>query len=224
MNKRSLLNIALVICIALSIVSIAAFIINFHTLPLSKKTGDWSNFGSYISGTIGPLMALISILFVLRSLEITNRNHDSVMDFNKTDKIQSQIKDLSDTIKVSLEENFIFKTESIVSTPYSLTICNRISNLMPIRDQLSLEEVAVSAVRDGFNIFSSEIKLILKVISLLNQLSTSDKEVYKGLIEVRLTNEMRAVLYCFACKDQPTDAAYIKEQWPSFLGHFFAES
>lgn len=224
MNKKSLLNIALSICIVLSIASIAAFIINFHTLPFSKKTGDWSNFGSYISGTIGPLMALISILFVLRSLEITNQNHDSVMDFNKTDKIQSQIKDLSDTIKTSLEESFIFKVDSLSSEPYSTLICERITRLMPIRHQMSIEEVAASAVRDGFNVLSSEIKLILKVIALLNQLSISDKEVYKGLIEVRLTNEMRAVLYCYACRYQPTDAAYIKVQWPTFLGHFFVES
>lgn len=224
MNKRTILNIALALCISFSILSVTAFLLNFHTLPISKKTSDWSNFGAYISGTIGPLMSLISILFVLRSLDITNHNHNSIMEFNKTDKIQGQIKDLSDTIKTSLEEHFLFKKEHPTILPYSSTICSRIMNTLPIRGDMSIEEVAIKAVKEEFYTFSAEIKLTVKLVNLLNQLDQIDRDVFKALVEVKITAEMRAVLFCFACKQLPGDAAIIKAQWPSFLGGYFAES
>ncbi|MBN3081926.1 hypothetical protein H4F49_14930 [Pectobacterium polaris] len=46
----------LVIAFTVIIITALAWCAIFYTFPFSEKTGDWSNFGSYIGGIVGPLL------------------------------------------------------------------------------------------------------------------------------------------------------------------------
>lgn len=138
------------------------------------------------------------------------------------DKIHNQIKDMGDVLKNSITSNFIFQESTMPNhRPYSEIICSRVRQLMPIRDEMAVLDVAVSAVREAHNNFKSEIHIILKLISLLNTLSPEDKDIYIILLEVKLTQTERAVLYCFTCKDFPDFVNHIDREWPSFRGEIF---
>ncbi|OIX91525.1 hypothetical protein BFS14_22765 [Serratia fonticola] len=221
MKNKKLLNYMLIGCSALSIFCLGYYFYNFHHMSISNKTSDWSNFGSYVAGTVGPLLSLVSVLFIIRSINATNDNHNVLMAFSNNDKIVNQIKDLSDTLKQSLKECELFQAEP-GRHPYGHVICRNIAKMIPIKDDdMKLEEVAISACRDAYFSSASEIQLILKLIKLLKQLNPSDHEVYKAMLEVKLTNEERAVLYSFACKDHPNEAALIHRDWPTFRGVLF---
>lgn len=225
MKKKLLLNLVLTICVLFSAMSLISYFINFHTMPISQKTSDWSNFGSYVSGTVGPLMSLISILFILKSINSSNDNHDDLMRFSINDKLHNQIKDLSNVLHDSIADSFLFKKEHPKMHPFGIVVCDRISRMMSNnKGKISIEDIAKSSVRDVYHSFEPEIMLLIKLIHLLNKLNNDDREVYKLLIETKLTHEYRAVLFSFACKDFPENAAYIRQHWPSFLGEYFKNS
>ncbi|EBZ3146995.1 hypothetical protein LD752_09810 [Salmonella enterica] len=224
MKKKIILNLALAICVFFSAISLISYFINFHTMPISQKTSDWSNFGSYVSGTVGPLMSLISILFILKSINSSNKNHNDLMQFSVNDKLHNQIKDLSNALHDSIAGSFLFKKDHPNMQPFGIIISHRIKQMINIKSEISIEDVAKSAVRDVNDSFESEIKLIIKLIHLLTKLNNDDREVYKLLIETKLTHEHRAVLFSFACKDFPENAEYISQHWPSFTGEYFKNS
>ncbi|MDE9576002.1 hypothetical protein L2106_21680 [Citrobacter portucalensis] len=222
MKLKNNLNIILTVCVLLLLVSIGSYVLKFHDMPFSRKTSDWSNFGSYIAGTVGPLLSLISILFILKSINSNNENHNALMEFTIQDKIHNQIKDLSTSLKEAIANHYIFeKPEKPNHQPYGNLICSRISQRMPFRGELTVEEIAIEAIRESFKDFQSELSLILKIIALLEKLNPNDREIYKLMIEVKLTNEERAVLYCFACKYFPSKANAIQTAWPNFRGSYF---
>ncbi|MCU1793408.1 hypothetical protein [Pectobacterium polaris] len=220
--KKKLINTILLGCAILCTVAISSYFINFHEMPISNKTSDWSNFGSYVAGTLGPLLSLVSILFILKSIAANNENHDALMNFSTQDKIYNQIKDLSDVLKKALENNEIFKDKRNSNIQiYSYTVLNRITSMMSFRGNTTIDGIAINAVNDSYNVLKYEVLLLQKIISLLGKLSLNDREVYQAMLEVKLTNAERAVLYCFACKDFPLVTVQIHQEWPTFRGDYF---
>lgn len=225
MKNRNYFNSILIVCLMLSLASLIFYIFNFYNMPISKKTSDWSNFGSYVAGTIGPLLSLISILFVLKSINTTNDNHEALMDFSVRDKTHNQIKDLASALKEALINHYMFKDSTKQNhAPYNHLICKRVSVWMPIYEEfgLEIEDVAKRALEESRKDFESEIILILKIISLINTLPSKVREVYKLMLEVKLNNEERCVLYCFASKYFPDKGKEIQNEWPNFRGTYFA--
>lgn len=53
-----------VIVIVLTIISFAFYIWRFFMNPLSTNPSDWSSFGSYVGGIIGPLLMIGNIIFL----------------------------------------------------------------------------------------------------------------------------------------------------------------
>lgn len=225
MNKNKLLNIILTICALLSIASISIYMLNFHRMPISTKTSDWSNFGSYIAGTVGPLLSLVSILFVLKSINSSNDNHETLMDFSTQDKIYNQIDNMSNILKSSIKENELFKDPNIKhQEPYSNEVCRRIYRMMSFNSTCisSIQDVARSSIRElEINLLKPEIALIIKIISLINKANKDDQELYRLMLEVKISSEERAVLYSFACKFSPDDAMKIQDNWPNFRGPYY---
>lgn len=205
---------------------LAFYLWKFHSFPFSSRTGDWSNFGSYIGGTIGPLLSAVSILFILKTIYSSNKQHSEQMEFSRNEKIYSQIKEMSDTLHLSLSNNFMFNSSDGKIQPLAYVICNRIERMSSFPTESSTElipneEIARSAVRDSGNNLRNEIMLIIKIISLLNQLNSNDSDVYKALFETKISEFQRTVLYSFACKDLADQARYIHTQWPTFRGNLF---
>lgn len=224
MKKGIIVDTLIIACIILSLISLALYFYNFHTLPLSKQTSDWSNLGSYLAGTLGPLLSFASILLVLKSIDYSNRNHESLMILSNENKTIDQIKDMSEILKDSLRNHYIFKNpDNHISSSLSTTISTRIFRMMPNRFDFSIEDVAINAIRDFQKEFESQVKLVVKIISLINNLKELDKDAYKILVEAKLTDDERAVLYCYMCKFYPDEKEIIMNLWPSFCGPCFNE-
>jgi hypothetical protein len=49
-------------------------------VPFSKEHSDWAEFGSYLGGTLGPILALLAFLGVIRTLAITRQQYRAQSD------------------------------------------------------------------------------------------------------------------------------------------------
>ena len=56
--------------VILSFFVLIPYFVNFHG-GLSENSQDWSNFGSYVGGLLGPVFSLFSIILVIISIQIS---------------------------------------------------------------------------------------------------------------------------------------------------------
>lgn len=73
----------LLMCLA----SVAFYPMNFG-INISKNTEDWSRFGSYLSGVIGPLLSLLALIGVLYSID--NQNIENLESDKENKKLATE--------------------------------------------------------------------------------------------------------------------------------------
>jgi hypothetical protein len=68
-----MLNKYIVSSIILVVVILFSYVFNFYYIldfDISKKTSDWTNFSGYVGGLLGPLFSFVTIILLIRSLEL----------------------------------------------------------------------------------------------------------------------------------------------------------
>ncbi|WP_244291745.1 hypothetical protein [Vibrio kanaloae] len=68
MNNLIRDNIATMVAVLITVISLGAFFIQFHS-GLSNEQSDWGSFGSYIGGVLAPLFAFLAFLAGLENLK-----------------------------------------------------------------------------------------------------------------------------------------------------------
>ncbi|MCG9726866.1 hypothetical protein [Vibrio brasiliensis] len=65
--------------IYVAVISIIAVIglysYQFHSYDLSKDVDDWNQFGGYVGGVLGPVLSFISLVLLIRSLNLQNESN-----------------------------------------------------------------------------------------------------------------------------------------------------
>lgn len=72
------------------LISVTAYMYNFNNHILSDKPSDWSSFGSYIGGTIAPILTFLTLIILIKQAKVV---HDStvtqVNHLNKSREIEN---------------------------------------------------------------------------------------------------------------------------------------
>lgn len=59
-----------------SIIAVIGFYtFQFHNYDLSKDVDDWNQFGGYVGGVLGPVLSFISLVMLIRSLNLQNESN-----------------------------------------------------------------------------------------------------------------------------------------------------
>lgn len=64
------------ITLIFSVLPIACWLIKFYDLDLSSDSEEWAYFGSYIGGTISPILAFVSFIAVMITIKMQEDKHD----------------------------------------------------------------------------------------------------------------------------------------------------
>ncbi len=87
---------------------IIPYVINFYNNDYSNRSEDWAQFGDYIGGTLNPILAFINlivfILFTQRIQNLTNLNHEKVVETSREIAILSLKFDELKEFKVEMVE------------------------------------------------------------------------------------------------------------------------
>ncbi|EHJ7499143.1 hypothetical protein KBV55_004323, partial [Salmonella enterica] len=99
----------LVLCI-MAIIPLAPYLLVFHN-GFSHLSDDWGNFGSYMSGITAPLLSVISIILVLHTIELTQRNHTEQLSQVTKEHNYNKFNDLYDFLEGSVSNSWLSNDE-----------------------------------------------------------------------------------------------------------------
>ena len=214
--------------IAISCLGLSAgfWLIIFHKLPISTKTDDWSNFGSYLGGVTGPLLSFISIILVLRTISLTQKNHEEQIKLISQEQIYTKFNDLCVYLETVIKRSWLNE-----ESPYFRELIDRIRTEV-IFDSRHVDGDAnhnyAISVEKAIGILGRErrdIDEIALVINLLvkNILSYNSAEslLMKNILELKLTKKQRFIIFFKLRSDHPETATLLWNHWPSFASPIF---
>ncbi|MFY0668982.1 MAG: hypothetical protein JXQ95_13210 [Alteromonas stellipolaris] len=73
------------------IVVLGSYIYEFNNMVISDDTSKWSDFGSYIGGTLGPLLTFISVLLLIKTFELQKFANERLENDIKRSKKQAKL-------------------------------------------------------------------------------------------------------------------------------------
>lgn len=76
----------LCLLILLALIPAVLYIINFHRYELSNKNVDWSQFGTYLSGTLSPVIALTAAMLTFTLGFISHQHNKLVLEKQEREK------------------------------------------------------------------------------------------------------------------------------------------
>ena len=65
MNRSLLVRLTIGICLAIILIVIAAYVVNFSKMSISTKSGDWGTFGDYFGGIMNPLIGILNLIILI---------------------------------------------------------------------------------------------------------------------------------------------------------------
>jgi len=214
--------------IAVSSLAISAgfWIISFYDNPVSKKTGDWSNFGSYLGGVTGPLLSFISIILVLRTIALTQKNHEEQIKLIVQEQTYKKFNDLCEYLEAAIDRSWLkqdsrYFRDLIDKMRTEVIFHERYKDGDVARNYAITFDVAVRILaRENKNI--DEVALVLESI-LQHAFSnkTADSLLMKNMLELRLTKQQRLIIFLKLRSDRPRTADQVLENWPSFATPIF---
>jgi hypothetical protein len=71
MSKITIYAIYLVLVLSV-LLCVGSFIMNFHSLPISRNSESWGQLGDYIGGLMNPIISIINVLVAIRIANAVN--------------------------------------------------------------------------------------------------------------------------------------------------------
>lgn len=200
--------------------------LSFYSYPISNKTDDWSNFGSYLGGVTGPLLSFISIILVLRTISLTQNNHEEQIKLIVQEQTYVKFNDLCEYLESAVkrswlnEEKGYFK-ELIEAIRTSVLWDDRFREGDTIHNYALTYDFAISILsRENKPI--DEIALVLEsILKHILSYNTADSALMKNMLELRLTKKQRLIIFLKLRSDYPQTASLVSEHWPRFAVPIF---
>ncbi|RJL30637.1 hypothetical protein [Pectobacterium polaris] len=212
----------LVIAFTVIIITALAWCSIFYTFPFSEKTGDWSNFGSYIGGIVGPLLSFVSILLVIETITRTQKNHEEQIKLLSQEQTYSKFNDLCNYLTTQLKNGPLnsdspFFQELIESIRVNVIFDSRFSGnaSLATKHALTLEFSTFNLKKLIIDI--DDLVLIIRtMMKFIFTKNIDDKELMTNMIELKMTKEQRLIIYVLIRMNYPQDEVLINKHWPTF--------
>lgn len=218
-TQRMILSLAIVLLLLPAIGYIASVNkIDFLTsstkfLNLSTKNEDWGYFGSFISGMYGSIFSFLSLIAVLASLYLTQRNNLLTQKNNieqisilKMEQYTNEFLVLLDILKKTLSEKEYAvlhtdkKFDHFAPQIYFLVGVSMQQNRSINND--NIDEHALSYTLEALqkidkNIFEKEYPLMSEIILRIKLASETQSMAYLAILKSQLSNDVIFMLCAF---------------------------
>ncbi|VXC98069.1 hypothetical protein YERSI8AC_260014 [Enterobacterales bacterium 8AC] len=216
-----------IICWVIAITILTAIVLwfcNLFTLPSLGQTTNWSNFGAFIGGVAGPLLSLLSILFVLDTIKLTQRNHNEQIALIRKEQLYTKFTDLCNYLKLSLKESWLD-----IENPHFKKVMHDIKNDanedISKRGITDLASKMCVCMESAQSILSTEKRSIERTVIILSSLSkfilkytNDEKELMINIIGLTISKEQRFVIFMLMrCSEfYRPDTSLLNENSPYF--------
>ncbi|WP_410756668.1 hypothetical protein [Citrobacter youngae] len=217
------INILIYISGIISIVAVGFWMFVFASKPLSNQTTNWSDFGSYIGGVIGPILSFVSIILVLHTIKQTQDNHKEQIKLIRNEHVYTKFIDLSSYLDETIKKSWISNntiTSTMIRDIYTSVVCHRLFNddnlSIAAKEAIQLESI-YNVMQDNHHNSIDEVVTIIRSLNkfIFNSMS-DDKELMSNMIESKIPKHQRFILFYFMSYTHASDAIELKTKWPTF--------
>lgn len=217
------INVLMFLSGLVALVATGLWVFTFYSDPLSHQTSNWSDFGSYIGGVIGPVLSFISIILVLQTIKQTQKNHTEQIRLIRNEHIYSKFTDLSNYLEDTIKKSWISDaplTGSIMGSIQGRIVTHRMfqenNQSEAQRNAIRLEAIHSVMEEHYFNNID-EIVIILRSLSkFIFDSMSDDKELMSNMIETKIPKHQRFIIFYLMNLTHPADARELNEKWPTF--------
>lgn len=230
---RNKLKLYITISILFLIIALAAWLSVFYKHPFSHKTENWSDFGSYIGGIFSPVLSFISILYVLHTLEVNNKNHNSQMGMLQREQSTNEFKFLLEELENKINDKEYYSTdvnkirESEKFENISIKIASEFTterkfyNTLDSKDLIDLKkrckELTIELIEHDYIIsYDLESELLLVLLERIQTSDNSMKKIFKAIFSSRFNNDQKYFMECYLAANYPDAHDNLSRDWPDF--------
>lgn len=186
-------------------------------LNLSPKNEDWGDFGSFISGMYGSVFSFLSLIAVLVSLYLTQKNNREQISILKTEQFTNEFLVLLETLKKTLSE----KKYAVLNPHKDLeSFTNDIYFLVgifmqedPSINSANIDKHALSYTfkalqRRDKSVFEKESPLMREIILRINMANKTLSMTYLAILKSQISNDAVFLLCAFMCNHDTNDISF----------------
>lgn len=207
----------------LAVMPLLPYLYIFHE-GFSHKSDDWGNFGSFMGGAVAPFLSVLSIVLVLRTIELTQKNHAEQLSQITKEHNYNKFNDLCAFLEKSILKSWLVNDterrqqviQSLTRTTIGDVVFRSNENATPEEQRQYAEENAERMLP----YISDDIREIIACLDYFCNFILNDKnqdiEFMKNIAEIRLDNHVRFIVSLYIHLNNEKLNLLLNQKWQNF--------
>ncbi|ECI4867619.1 hypothetical protein DSG52_07670 [Salmonella enterica subsp. enterica] len=217
------IDMRILVLAILAVVPLLPYLYIFHE-GFSHKSDDWGNFGSFMGGAVAPFLSVLSIVLVLRTIELTQKNHAEQLSQVTKEHNYNKFNDLCGFLERSISKSWLVnndqRKQDVIQRLTRRTLGDIIyqsnENATPEEQRQYAEENAERILP----FISDDIREIIVCLDYFCGFILDDKnqdiEFMKNIAEIRLDNHVRFIISLYIYLNNKKLNLLLIQKWKSF--------
>lgn len=207
----------------LAVMPLLPYLYIFHE-GFSHKSDDWGNFGSFMGGAVAPFLSVLSIVLVLRTIELTQKNHAEQLSQITKEHNYNKFNDLCAFLEKSILKSWLVNDterrqqviQSLTRTTIGDVVFRSNENATPEEQRQYAEENAQRVLP----FISDDIREIIVCLDYFCDFILDDKnhdiEFMRNIAEIRIDNHVRFIISLYVHLNNERLNLLLSQKWKSF--------
>ncbi|EBL9905963.1 hypothetical protein E1B53_18615, partial [Salmonella enterica subsp. enterica serovar Havana] len=192
------IDMRILVLAILAVVPLLPYLYIFHE-GFSHKSDDWGNFGSFMGGAVAPFLSVLSIVLVLRTIELTQKNHAEQLSQVTKEHNYNKFNDLCGFLERSISKSWLVNNDQRKQDVIQRLTRRILGDIIyQSNENATPEEQRQYAEENAERILpfiSDDIREIIVCLDYFCGFILDDKnqdiEFMKNIAEIRLDNHVR---------------------------------
>ncbi|EKL0836041.1 hypothetical protein PQD23_002099, partial [Salmonella enterica subsp. enterica serovar Havana] len=194
------IDMRILVLAILAVVPLLPYLYIFHE-GFSHKSDDWGNFGSFMGGAVAPFLSVLSIVLVLRTIELTQKNHAEQLSQVTKEHNYNKFNDLCGFLERSISKSWLVNNDQRKQDVIQRLTRRILGDIIyQSNENATPEEQRQYAEENAERILpfiSDDIREIIVCLDYFCGFILDDKnqdiEFMKNIAEIRLDNHVRFI-------------------------------
>ncbi|MFB1666785.1 hypothetical protein ACEY63_10685, partial [Salmonella enterica subsp. enterica] len=195
------IDMRILVLAILAVVPLLPYLYIFHE-GFSHKSDDWGNFGSFMGGAVAPFLSVLSIVLVLRTIELTQKNHAEQLSQVTKEHNYNKFNDLCGFLERSISKSWLVNNDQRKQDVIQRLTRRILGDIIyQSNENATPEEQRQYAEENAERILpfiSDDIREIIVCLDYFCGFILDDKnqdiEFMKNIAEIRLDNHVRFII------------------------------
>lgn len=207
----------------LAVVPLLPYLYIFHE-GFSHKSDDWGNFGSFMGGAVAPFLSVLSIVLVLRTIELTQKNHAEQLSQVTKEHNYNKFNDLCGFLERSISKSWLVNNDQRKQDVIQRLTRRILGDIIyQSNENATPEEQRQYAEENAERILpfiSDDIREIIVCLDYFCGFILDDKnqdiEFMKNIAEIRLDNHVRFIISLYIYLNNKKLNLLLIQKWKNF--------